>query len=120
MKRDMDLIRSILLAIEECEEPDLHDAFHGIDCSDAVFHYHLGLLYREGLIDAIDGSAAGGANYMPTGLTWAGHEFLDNIRNEDVWSKAKASVHEKVGTVSLAVLQELAKSLARTALGLPG
>lgn len=46
-------------------------------------------------------------------LTWNGHEFLDNVRNDTVWAKLKRAVAEKGGAVSFDVLKALALSYAK-------
>ncbi len=52
-------------------------------------------------------------------LTWTGHEFIDNARNEGVWKKAKTIVEEKLGTISVGVMTQLLNSLLKNQLGLP-
>lgn len=113
MKRDMDLIRSILLAIEESDASNLESAFEALDCSNEVFQYHLGLLIDAGLIRAHEVSHMTGTDYTPTGLTWEGHEFLDDVRDESVWNKTKEVVRSQSGTVSVAILQEVAKEVVK-------
>ena len=34
-------------------------------------------------------------------LTWAGHEFLDQVRSDTVWEKTKALVLKNTGSLSL-------------------
>jgi len=42
-------------------------------------------------------------------LTWAGHEFLDNARNDTVWRKVMAKIKEKALSVSFDIVGELLK-----------
>lgn len=73
MKRDMELIKKILLQLEE--KPDLKaeelpaiEGYGGL-----VINYHLMLLAEEEFITA-------GSPPFVYGLTWKGHEFLDELR----------------------------------------
>lgn len=45
--------------------------------------------------------------YFSTGmLTWEGHEFLDTIRDKEVWSKTKTVVN-KLESVSIGILSRI-------------
>lgn len=120
MKRDMDLCRSILILMEEDEAAQYGTAVFDInDVSEEKLHYHFMLLKQAGFITAANTSTAGGLHYRPQAITWQGHEFLSDVRSDTIWSKTKETALDKVGNVSLTVLQELAKSLVKTTLGLP-
>jgi hypothetical protein len=104
MKRDVDLIRQLLLDIER----------HGADCTvdalckgtsheiDDRTRYHLRLCIDAGLAKEIDRTGAGPPCVR---LTNAGHEFLDICRGDDRWQAAKWIVHQQTGGLSLAVLR---------------
>lgn len=120
MKRDMDLVRQILLAIEASPEPTLpqHPVITGVSESDVI--YNIMLLKQAGLIDGNDFRAMGQPMpvYISIGLTWAGHEFLDAARDESRWAKAKARLGGAFNTVTLGVLQELLVSFAKGTAGI--
>ncbi|SPD76372.1 conserved hypothetical protein [uncultured Desulfobacterium sp.] len=94
MKRNMDLIREILRAVEACE------ASYGINSpiiegySESQIAYHLRLLVDSGLIEVKD--VAGGFQqedeYIGINLTWNGQDFLNAARDDSLWKKAKESV----------------------------
>ena len=69
--------------------------------------YHLWLLGNAELLDVEETTSFGALS--PTAIakrmTWAGHEFVDNARNETVWRKVKSSVAAKGGSVSFEVLR---------------
>lgn len=117
MKRDSNLIRRILLAMEDAEELPHGVNWDGFGCSDTALAYHLGLLYRHGLIEGIEAGLSG--QVMPTGITWEGHEFLDNVRNENIWRTTLDTIGVQAGTASLAILVEVAKSEVKRRLNLP-
>lgn len=49
-------------------------------------------------------------------LTWAGHEFLDNARNDKIWRGVLSKIKSAALTVSFDVLAELLKSGAMSAI----
>ena len=120
MKRDMDLVRKIILAIESHEHGSMDEMVVVDGYSDEQVGYHAHLMLQAGLIDGFDISARdeNSPTVQPTSLTWAGHEFADNARNDTTWNKAKTTVAEKVGTVAFGVLTELLKKIAGQQLGL--
>lgn len=54
-------------------------------------------------------------DWRPKRLTIRGHEFLDTIRDREVWRLTKASA-EKAGGVSLAVMLALGKAYGKQVL----
>jgi hypothetical protein len=95
MKRDMDLIRQILLKVEE--HPPNYDtvalSFPGVD--DATIGEHVHLLVEARLIDAIDcRTMENFFDWKPLRLTWDGHEFLGAACNETVWNKVTSVIRE--------------------------
>lgn len=106
MKRDMDLIRRILIEIEEADnEPDEWIDLSFVEWSDNAVSYHIKLLHDAGLIEARDLSDLSGSDWRPTSLAWAGHEFLDAARNDTVWNKAKQKLKDQAATVPFEVLK---------------
>ena len=129
MKRDMELMRKILFAIEERYIPGegtiLGLEVDGYSTVEVAEHCHL--LYQSGLIH----------NYKPLrgddtildfavgNLTNQGYDYLEKIRNKDVWERTKEEVQknnlpetiEWMGKVAGAIVGEMAgeflKSLAR-------
>lgn len=102
MKRDMDLIRQILLAIESHEHgfaPEIKiDGY-----TQEEIGYHAILLGEAGLAEVVNLTSHGSKS--PEGqiirLTWAGHEFLDSARNNKIWNQAK----DIISTIGGATLQ---------------
>ena len=116
----MDLIREILLKVEA--DPRC-DGSHWIvfDTSDFPGHaieeiaYHVDLLFEASLVKGIGTLDAPVAAI--SSLTWAGHEFIANTRDPDVWSKVKERT-KGLGTVGLSLLVELGKAELKKKLGL--
>jgi hypothetical protein len=101
MKRDMDLVREILLKVEEVPfDGRFHDiAVEGRSMDEIT--YHVMLLQEAGFIEAMDLSSLSGICWKPTRLTYSGHEFLDAARSDTVWQKAKARTLKSTGTLTL-------------------
>ncbi len=83
MKRNMTLIRKILLKVEQNANPNKAIIVSIAGHSDVEVSYHLKLLDQAGLIRAL--VITGGEGFQQWSvfhLTWQGHDFLDTIRNE--------------------------------------
>lgn len=125
MQRDMDLVREILLAIEQSPDPYLinHPVISGY--SNDVVTYHIGLMKEAALIDGNSSHVMGQSmpSYIMIRLTWDGHEFLDNARDNTNWRKTRTTVGQKIGSVSFDVLKQVLAMLAqyeiKQALGIP-
>ena len=97
MKRDMDLVRKILIKIEEdwgyeYLGPEREIKIEGY--SDSAIHYHLRIMVEAELITSIfpEGLSDISSTYIqypPEIITWEGHEFLEGIRKEETWEKIK-------------------------------
>jgi hypothetical protein len=105
MKRDMDLIREILLAVEA--SPDQMTAslpdFEGY--TDSEINYHLVLLHEAGLIIALIHESDDQYFAEPVRLTWEGHEFLEAIKDKSKWNETKKIVLEKSGGLVYEVIR---------------
>jgi Hypothetical protein (DUF2513) len=119
MKRDMDLIRELLLRIEALDidagsvhmleiykEPLAHQG----DDPNKIY-YNMRLLMEAGFVAQT--STQGADSFMVTGLTWVGHDFLDSIRDPVIWKKTKDGV-KAAGGFTVSLLAELAKGLIKT------
>ena len=114
MKRDMELIRERLLEIETNGASPI-GWVEGIEIpgySTEQINHHVWLLWEAGFIDALDNSSQGNPCYYPRCLTWQGHEFLDAIRNRDIWQKTKDIVG-KAGTATVSAIFEVAIGIGR-------
>ena len=112
MKRNWDLIRKILLKLEEKADSTSwlqDDEIKGYDSQTVSYHYKL--LTDAGLIESIDLSNMSEISYAALSLTWQGHEFLDKIKNESVWNKVKSTVQSKSLDLSFEVIKTVATTL---------
>lgn len=116
MKRDMDLVRLILLEIEQSNDnPQTGICLNIPNYTSEQISYHVTILNEAGLIDARDLSTMGsGSIWRPKRLTWLGHEFLDAARNDSIWNKAK----EKATSMNFELFKELLLVMTRQQLEL--
>ena len=112
MKRDMELIRSIMLQLELGEPLK----FEGYD--DQTVAYHVRMLIEAGYVEGESVGTSGGLYSCVSHVTWAGHDFTDAARDPARWKKAKDIVAEKGGAVTFDVLKQLLATLMKQALGL--
>jgi hypothetical protein len=107
MKRDMDLVRKILLAIEENPQGFFNKRLLIEGYSAEQIGYHVYLMMQAGLVEGADATTMGCQSpvAIPTGLTWQGHDFLDACRDEGVWAKAKEKLKSLGGEVPLEVVK---------------
>jgi hypothetical protein len=119
MRRDLELLREILLAVELAEGPfDLTDARLGGHSFPELAH-HAELLIEAGLIkgEVVYSDSGGLPVYVRIlRLTWAGHEFLATARDERTWQQALGSCPQGPAAVSFEVLCEVLAEASRARL----
>lgn len=95
MKRDWNLIRDLLIHIEDAEGQHLLNEDINVDTPERVY-YHLDQMIQSGLINGDKCTyMSGGGRVAITGLTPKGHDFLEKIRSDTVWTKTKTLVKDK-------------------------
>lgn len=120
MKRDMDLVRAILLkAVDGLKANDLSKALEGEGYQFEEVSYHVALLIDAGFVEGEDirHKLSPDRQAQLTSVTWAGHEFIDSARDDDIWAKAKSALG-KAGGFSLPVMQQLLTKYLSESLGL--
>ena len=117
MKRDMDLVRELLLKIADAKEPPTFSALvpdrqnKSPEYAHAAYQMHM-LIEEVGLVSGIDVCSQSGDDWLDLKLTWAGNDFLDTIRDATVWAKTKDGL-KKLGGASWDVLVDMAKAYAK-------
>lgn len=113
MKRDMELVRKILFKIEDTvdnvAEYDLTIDGYSME----QIAYHCAILEEGGYIHAYQGDY--GDNELDSfgvgRLTWEGHEFLDNIREDTVWNKTKNIIGDKGLPLVFSIVKSVSSSI---------
>ena len=110
--RDLDRMRKLLLRAEALPvDPDEDfcsgyvDLMNNLSPDDA---YQLLLMRDAGLIEGED------ANLGLFRIKNAGHDYLDAIRDEDIWKKTKDGA-SKVGGVTLGIFKDIAIAYVKQA-----
>ena len=100
MKRDMDLVRNIMFAVESMDESldntklnrVLGELYKDTDAkrpSYEVIVGHIEIMAEADLVSVNLVKHMGGPPaFLALRLTWDGHDFLANARNPSVWEKA--------------------------------
>ena len=118
MKRDMNLVRELLLLIEDKQTGGPLRLPGHIDVNVAASHLVLteqAGYTKNNILYADDEAFSTNAE-----LTWHGHEFLDSIKNDAIWSKTKEVIISKgleLGSVSFGVVKDLAALQLKKLLG---
>jgi hypothetical protein len=119
MKRDMDLIRKIMLAVEASESLDKPpSSIEGYSDDDVAAHAYL--MKEAGLAEGpeITHLESPQRQAWATRLTWEGHEFLDLARNDTNWAKAKEKAGKAAGETTFTIWKAILVEIARQAVGL--
>ena len=120
MKRDMDLVRQILLRIEALPAGQPMQ-FRMDEVEDRVLIAHLETMIEGGLVNGKITQPHGtrGAVIIISDLTWTGHEWIETMRSDDVWRQTTATVQERGGALSFELAKAVACHILRLRLGLP-
>ncbi|KPM67345.1 hypothetical protein HB4184_00135 [Pseudomonas putida] len=116
MQRDMDLLRLLLLYLEGASTKansilvfrNGEPAIQGY--TDDEVRYHLNLAVQAGLIDQGGKGPLNGFQFRR--LTWSGHDFVDAVRDDEIWGKTRQGA-KAAGGFSVDLLKDLAKGFIR-------
>lgn len=128
MKLDFDLIREILIALENSTDGhknfpvqavyNLNPAFFDAHGGVAAVEYHLKQLVLGGYIITTNGyDIRQGFGYV-TDLTWEGHEFTRDITDPSIWKKTLTKISSFTSSASLTIVGQVAGSIIKQQLGL--
>jgi len=118
MVRDFDLIRSILIQAEQApsDQPLQILSITG-NFSPTDVAQHIELMIEQKWIEGevLSHSPLAFGIYR---LTWAGHDFLENARNDTIWKKVMAEAKAKGTSMTIVVLNGLLSKAAEKYAGL--
>ena len=120
MKRDLDLVRKIVLAVEDLSTGTVLDEIEIEGYTREQIGYHCYLAIDAGLAKGVDVQTLSDTspNWLILQLTSEGHDFADAARNETTWNKAKGIVTEKGGGATLEIVKQVLIGLIKHSLGL--
>jgi hypothetical protein len=114
MRRDLELCRTLLLKEADSTTPVAEKW-----SKDEVL-YHYSLLIEAGLLhghvtEDINGNLA---MVVVKRLTWDGQDFLDSIRDESVWAKAKDSLFKGTTSWTFSLLRKMVAKVIADKIGI--
>jgi Hypothetical protein (DUF2513) len=120
MKRDMDLVRSLMLYLEAFPEADLHITeieMEGYDAETVLGH--LILMEEAGFIGMnVQHYSMAEPEFLVHRITWAGHEFLAAARSESIWAKSTKVITSAGIGLAWPLLQAVLRAKAAEHLGI--
>jgi hypothetical protein len=124
MKRDLDLMRKMLLRIEEKGgvPPSTLSIEDFLDLCDQpyVLSLHIDLLRDAGFIEAVGPSYDGDMrDYDIIRITLQGYEYLEAVRNARIWKSVKDKI-AVIGGATLDIVKALAVEQAKDILHMRG
>jgi len=123
MKRDLDLVRQILLTVEEAkpgQQIDLEDFRKELPERLDEVSAHVELLDEAGYLDAIisqELTPSGPRQFFITKIEWAGYDYLDAVRDAGIWAKTKEKLKSVGGGTTLDIAKAVATKLITDSLG---
>lgn len=109
MKRDMELIRDMLLWMEgQDDRLFIFNQFPVFNQDSEATIGHIALLKSAGFLDEPR------KGFLR--VTWEGHEFIEKVRDPEIWSKTKDGA-SKIGSWGIKILGELASGYLKQKAG---
>lgn len=105
MRRDNDLIRKLMMDMEADPDPLFVFVLED-DAEDERIYFHLRLLADEAMLEE---TGRGGGTFR---MTNKGHDFVQAIRDDTIWSRTKSAI-EPVAGASLSMLKDVALGYLR-------
>jgi hypothetical protein len=119
MNRNWDTIKEILTRLEDLtlEENALQLSSFSNDRS-AEISYHMVLMIEAGLVNGEMSKVLNRTphDFFARRLTWQGHEFLDSIRDDNVWQKTKKSFASSGLSMTIDLVKAVATDIAASLL----
>jgi len=107
MKRDMELVREILLHVESRKDAK-PKAVRIEGYEDPIVVQHVEMLLDTKLLKGLKSlSGSGGLPHITViDLTWSGHEFISALKNKTVWNRIKTKFGDQLAELPLPVIKE--------------
>lgn len=120
MKLNTECLRDLLLYLEEnlsATNPVIVNNLTLNNYSQEDLIYTADKLREAGFLNCTKKSFDNMPFIMIHSITYQGHQFLDSIRDKNIWTETKAKA-SKIASVSLPILQEVASTIIKVKLGL--
>lgn len=110
MRRDSDLIRTILLSVEAEPRCEVFSLSRITGYADDAVHFHTRLLVEKGFLRTYFPDRSDGQPWLCIRLTWEGYDFLDAVRDPVIWRRVKHAAG-KAGLWSIETLAAAARAM---------
>ena len=122
MKRDLNLIRNMLLRIEELD-PTKHkitiNNFLDLCDNPSVISLHIELLIDNDFIETSEPIYCDTIkDFLIYRLTSYGYDYLDSVRDLSIWNKTKHKLLDVGGSATLDIVKSVATSIIKARLGI--
>lgn len=113
MKRDMELCRKILFAIEEQHKGETIMDLSIENYTMEQVAYHCKIMYEAGFLSYYEGyyTFEGISDFQVGGLTWEGNDFLDKIREDTIWNKTKTTIIKGGLSMTVDVIKQVSTAI---------
>ncbi|GHT12324.1 hypothetical protein FACS1894170_07000 [Planctomycetales bacterium] len=114
MKLEINIIKSLLADIEnsaDYPEPFIINKVDGVEADSVTINYHLVLMIEAGLISGLEKINHDKRYVLVERMTWAGHDFLANAKNPDIWKRFEEA-SSSFGSFSINILQSALTNIA--------
>lgn len=118
MKRDLDLIREILLSIEESDRALAVSEIRIPEYTAEEIVFHVELLSDAEYIEISRPKYLSRPCHVVQRLTMKGCDYLDSIRDELVWKDTRSAVLRAVGSAPLEIIKDVALAFIRDRMNL--
>ena len=117
MKRDLDLVRQLLLQIEGMPAGPPAQ-YRASEIEDPVLLAHFELVLASGLVNGkISRSQSSRGDVISiSGLTWEGHEWIEMVRSQSVWNETKSLLLGTGGALTYELTKAAASRILRARL----
>ena len=114
MKRDLDLVRQLLLQIEGLPAGPPAQ-YRASEIEDPVLLAHFELVLASGLVNGkISRSQSSRGDVISIlGLTWEGHEWIEMVRSQSVWNETKSLLLDSGGALTYELTKAAATRILR-------
>lgn len=122
LKRDLNLIRNMLLRIEELNSTKQKitiENFLDLCADPALISLHIELLIDSNYIETSEPIYCGVIkDFLIYRITSDGYDYLDSIRENSIWERTENMLFKVGGSAALDVVKSVAVSIIKTRLGI--
>jgi len=120
MKRDMELVRKILMVLAEHEGESFVGRLNIDGYNNEIVDYHISIMLDGGLLTGRSQRGDDRLLCNDIKISWLGNDLLEAIKNDTTWEKMKTFAKSKglnISDIPVEMLKEIAISVVRSIIG---